>query len=281
MQDISKNSLVFRTNFNKVNKIMESLGFWLPLVFLFLSALFGTALKRRARDHCLKKLDRNKVILPYGAEDWQRGEVRIFAQGIELLYTEPQKQPFGKVNSLVIHPHEVEKIPFIIRPAPKEDTRAGVKWSKELFLIRNPSFTDKVFRVILNFYNMLRDAFGQAAQTIIGAMSKDSSVSKVKNADKRMNEIGSGLTELVPNAWEPILEKYRGQAIVVERKTSEGMVKEAGVLEDYSSKYLLVRQVAFKDSKIAKFVDGQGGGPKLYDVLYSRATTIIRNTLID
>jgi hypothetical protein len=128
---------------------------------------------------------------------------------------------------------------------------------------------------------MLRDAFGQAAQTIIGAMSKDSSVSKVKNADKRMNEIGSGLTELVPNAWEPILEKYRGQAIVVERKTSEGMVKEAGVLEDYSSKYLLVRQVAFKDSKIAKFVDGQGGEPKLYDVLYSRATTIIRNTLID
>ena len=64
-----------------------------------------------------------------------------------------------------------------------------------------------------------------------------------------MNEIGSGLTELVPNAWEPILEKYRGQAIVVERKTSEGYVKEAGVLEDYSSKYLLVAKLQFKDRK--------------------------------
>ena len=76
---------------------------------------------------------------------------------------------------------------------------------------------------------------------------------RVKNADKRMNEIGSGLTELVPNAWEPILEKYRGQAIVVERKASEGIVKEAGILEDYSSKYLLVRQVAVKESKINIF----------------------------
>ncbi len=112
-------------------------------------------------------------------------------------------------------------------------------------------------------------------------MSKDSSVSKVKNADKRMNEIGSGLTELVPNAWEPILEKYRGQAIVVERKASEGIVKEAGVLEDYSSKYLLVRQVAVKDSKLNIFTDGQRELPKLYDVLYSRTSTIIRNTLID
>jgi hypothetical protein len=150
-----------------------------------------------------------------------------------------------------------------------------------LVRIRNPSFKDKVFRVVLNFYTMLRDAFGQAAQTIIGAMSKDSSVSKVKNADKRMNEIGSGLTELVPNAWEPILEKYRGQAIVVERKAPEGLVKEAGVLEDYSSKYLLVRQVAVKDSKINIFTDGERELPKLYDVLYSRTSTIIRNTLND
>lgn len=281
MQDISKNSLVFPRNFHKVSQIMESLAFWLPLLFLFLSALFGTALKRRARDHCLKKLDRNKVLLPYGTDDWQSGEVRIFAQGIELVYNEPKKQPFGEVKSLVIHPHEVDKIPFIIRPAPQEDTRAGFEWAKELVRIRNPSFKDKVFRVVLNFYNMLRDAFGQAAQTIIGAMSKDSSVSKVKNADKRMNEIGSGLTELVPNAWEPILEKYRGQAIVVERKASEGIVKEAGVLEDYSSKYLLVRQVAVKDSKLKIFTDGQRELPKLYDVLYSRTSTIIRNTLND
>ena len=34
---------------------MDTLAFWLPLALLFFSALAGTALKRRARDHCLKK----------------------------------------------------------------------------------------------------------------------------------------------------------------------------------------------------------------------------------
>ena len=136
--------------------------------------------------------------------------------------------------------------------------------------------------MILNFYNMLRDAFGQAAQTIIGTMSKDSTVSKVKNSDKRMNEIGSGLTELVPNAWEPILEKYRGQRIIIERKTAEGLVNEAGVLEDYSSKYLLVRQVSIQDENLRQLIEGQKKTTSdLYDILYSRSTTIIRNTLKD
>ncbi len=136
--------------------------------------------------------------------------------------------------------------------------------------------------MILNFYNMLRDAFGQAAQTIMGAMSKDSTVGKVKNSDKRMNEIGSGLTELVPNAWEPILEKYRGRRILIERKTPEGFVNEAGVLEDYSSRYLLVRQVSIQDEKLRESIEGQQKKPgELYDFIYSRSTTIIRNTLKD
>ena len=45
---------------------------------------------------------------------------------------------------------------------------------------------------------MLRDAFGQASQVIVGAISKDTSLAKIKNSDKRMNELKSGLGELVP-----------------------------------------------------------------------------------
>ena len=69
---------------------------------------------------------------------------------------------------------------------------------------------------------MLKDAFGQAAKAIIGALSKDTSLSKVKDSNKRIEEVRSGLTELVPNAWEPILEKYRGSRVVIERKGTNG-----------------------------------------------------------
>ncbi len=78
---------------------------------------------------------------------------------------------------------------------------------------------------------------------------------------------------------EPILEKYRSRPIVVDRKATEGIVKEAGILEDYSAKYLLVRQVMIKVNEKEYFIEKTGQKPKFYDVLYSRSSTIIRNTL--
>ena len=68
--------------------------------------------------------------------------------------------------------------------APLPDTRAGVEWERELQRIRFPSFRNKVVRAALNFYNMLRDAFGQASQAILGAISKDSSVGEVKKCQQ-------------------------------------------------------------------------------------------------
>ena len=136
--------------------------------------------------------------------------LRVFAQGIELAYEKKRPEQLGAIESLVLHPSEVDGIAYLLRQAPAPDTRAGVEWDRELQRIRFPSFWNKVIRAALNFYNMLRDAFGQASKAILGAISKDSAMGEVKNANKHVNEIGSDLTDLVPNAWEPVLEKYRG-----------------------------------------------------------------------
>ena len=93
---------------------------------------------------------------------------------------------------------------------------------------------------MLTFYNMLKDAFGQAAKAIIGALSKDTSLSKVKDSNKRIEEVRSGLTELVPTHGNPFLKSTEGSRVVIERKLTDPFF-ESGVLEDYSSKYLLLR----------------------------------------
>jgi hypothetical protein len=259
---------------------MDTFAFWLPLILLFVSALTGTALKRRARDHCLKKFQESKVILPKGEGTWERGILRVFAQGIELTYGKVRSEVLGAIESLVLHPAEVDRVAYFIRPAPAPDTRAGVEWERELARIRTPSFFDRIIRANLNFYNMLRDAFGQASQAILGAISKDSSMGKVRNADKHASEVGSGLTGLVPNAWEPILEKYRGHQVVVERKTKDGTVKEAGVLEDYSAKYLLVREVIVRDKQLLDYLEEIGAAKDAKnDFLYARSISVVRHTV--
>jgi hypothetical protein len=119
---------------------MDSFAFWLPLILLFVSALMGTALKRRARDHCLTKFHGTQIILSDLNGVWHAGVVNVFAQGIELVFPEPREDNLGPVRSLVIHPNEVDKIPFFIRPAPQADTRAGVIWERNWPVSERPPF---------------------------------------------------------------------------------------------------------------------------------------------
>ena len=159
----------------------------------------------------------------------------------------------------------MKKIPYLIRPTPDPETRAGFEWSQEMHKILHPNFLQKTQRLILTFYNMLKDAFGQAAKAIIGALSKDTSFSKVKDSNKRIEEVRSGLTELVPNAWEPILEKYRGRRVVIERKGADSIIYESGVLEDYSSKYLLLREVVINEPELLKKISNSINKRKALD----------------
>ena len=108
------------------------------------------------------------------------GVLSVYAQGIQILYSQNIRQDIGMIDSFVLHPAEIEKIPYLIRPAPDPETKAALLWSQEMHKILHPNFLQKSQRLILTFYNMLKDAFGQAAKAIIGALSKDTPFRKSK-----------------------------------------------------------------------------------------------------
>ena len=90
------------------------------------------------------------------------------------------------------------------------------------------------------------------------------------------------ITGMIPNPWEPILEKYLGKYVCVERRNGSGLVLESGILEDYSNKYLLLRDVKFSESDLSTHVFECGGGNMdVHDVLYSRSESLLRYSLKD
>ena len=243
---------------------MTTLAFWLPVIFLFAAALLGAALKRRARDACLKKFQGDLVFLRRTDGLWRAGVLRPFASGLELLYDEPRKEASGLVSSLVLHQAEVDRLTRIARPTPAEDTRAGSDRRRILARIRNPDFFDRTRRASLNLYNMVRDAFGQSLNVIIGALS----------------EMSQSLTGVIPNAWEPVLETYRGRHVVVESGTADKPCKEWGILEDYSAKYLLVREVKMAEPPADEGAVRKGKAVRsgtVFDVLYQRSSALVRH----
>jgi len=259
---------------------MDTLAFWLPLFLLFFSALVGAVLKRRSCDHCLKKFEGSEILIPFDNQEWTCGKLSVFAQGIEVEISGKIELNGGRVLAKVLHSTEVDKIPYFVRQAPDPDTRKGMIWKNERKRLLHPPFLDRVRRSSLNSYNMLRDSFGQALKAILGSMSKDTKLGKTRDADKRLHEMQTSLTGLVPNSWEPILEKYRGKCVAIEREVDSVIISETGILEDYSNKYILLRDVHVSESVLADHLDELTvKKDRACDILYSRSHALLRYSI--
>ena len=209
-------------------------------------------------------------------QNWVCGTMEVFAQGIELRNSNQKGWGETMVHPHIIHAAELKKVSLIIRKSPPLDTKLGQIWQKERKRLVDPPLQNRIKRSVLNLFNMLKDSFGQTIKAIIGSMSKD----KRLGNDKRFGEMQGNLTNMIPNAWEPILEKYLGNPVVVERRSESELLMESGILEDYSSKYLLLRDVKLsanilnpEDDEFLSFDD------HACDVLYARDNSVLRFSL--
>jgi hypothetical protein len=68
--------------------------------------------------------------------------------------------------------------------------------------------------------------------------------------------------------------------VIIERKNKDEIVRDIGILEDYSSKFLLVRNVTIENQnfEISDNLQVIKSDSK-FDVLYARSSSVIRNTI--
>ena len=70
--------------------------------------------------------------------------------------------------------------------------------------------------------------------------------------------------------------------MVIERKGADSIIYESGVLEDYSSKYLLLREVGINETELLKKISQLQNKKSFgFDILFSRKIAIIRHTVDD
>ena len=109
---------------------------------------------------------------------------------------------------------------------------------------------------------------------IIGSMKKSTPMGKVSGADKRAGDIGNTLLGTVPNAYEPVLEKYLSKRVVIEMLEDGKVAEFAGLLQEYSGKYLLLRNVALQPD-----IEIDTPLPDRFDVIFPRNKAIVRHCL--
>lgn len=249
------------------------LDFWLPMVLLFFGATIAAIAARRKRDRCLKYFNREAVIILMQSGKWIWGRFIAYPKAMELVFDKPEKDESGHIKaSYVLYSPEVDGIKKIIQPPPKPGTKEHDRWQKEIKRIANPSVFRRLRRWFWNVFNTLRDAISQSLSMVIGSMKKATPMGKVSGADKRAGEIGNTLLGTVPNSYEPVLEKYLSKQVIVEMLEDGEVVEFAGLLQEYSGKYLLLRNVAFQPD-----VDIGTPLPDRFDIIFPRSKALVRH----
>lgn len=254
------------------------LEFWLPMALLFIAATITAIAARRKRDRCLKYFNREPVLILMQSGKWIWGRFIAYPNTLELVFEHPEIDSSGyKKASYVLYTPEVDGIKKIIQPPPEAGTKEHEAWQKEIKRVANPSLLRRFRRWVWNMFNTLRDAISQSLSMVIGSMKKTTPIGKVSGADKRAGEIGNTLIGTVPNAYEPVLEKYLSKQVIVEMVENGEVIEFAGLLQEYSSKYLLLRNVAYKPDIDIEF-DKQL--PERFDIIFPRTKALVRHCVV-
>jgi hypothetical protein len=231
----------------------SGLAFWAPFIVIFGAALVISVVQRYARDLCLMKFDDCHVLLQMKDGKWIWGTMQVHSKALEILYSQPRRTVTGdELLTHILYEQNMAEITFMLRPEPAPGSAAHARWLHEMEKLRHPPFWHRMKRDLRNLFNMLRNAFGESIAVVVGIVKQRTAVGKIAGVDQKATEAGQKLLTTIPASYEPILEHYRSREVTVESfkdvaNAAAGRTERIGVLEEYSDKFILLRDVVISD----------------------------------
>ena len=220
--------------------------FILTILMIFLGALVGMVLQYRARDACLKALDGFFVTLewPGGRQAW--GELDVFHNAVELIYPTPHPSGAHIETSFILYKPQFAELYALKRFHDELGEKNQARREKDILRSYNPNLFRRTRRRMRNFFNLTRDAFGQALGLFIGQAKKSTSSALLQTQDSRITSTAQQILGSGAAAYEPILEKYIGHRVVLE-VTHDGVRREyCGILKEYTGEFLFILDMVWE-----------------------------------
>lgn len=224
--------------------------FYFTLLFIFLTAIVTTVVTKWARDKCLKFFNRYHVTLERARGQTIWGRLKVFPTGIEVVYDHPYVDPRGrKKTSFMIYQQELDtQVLSLLRYHDELDPKARKARERQVRSSFNPGPFRRLWRGVRNFINTLRDAFNAAIGAVVGQYQKMNPGSTVLSSQgSSVTTIGQTLIGKLANAYEPLLEQYIGQPVILDVadpiNPNNATVEYTGYLADYTQQFIAIFNV--------------------------------------
>ncbi len=220
----------------------------ITILFIIFAAAVGAFIRKRSRDKCLKDFERNMVTLEDTAGKTIWGKLRVENTGLEFVYPEKQKDEDGHDEaSYILYKYEYPKIGVVVRfhDELSEDNKKARE--KKLEKTYHPDWDRRLKRKMLNVVRTVRDSVVEIVNLLISQAKKATPAGKMLTSqDKYVSQMKQELMGSVGTSFEPLLERYIGQKVVLEMIKGDKILEYCGVLKDYTAEFIEIMDVNYK-----------------------------------
>jgi hypothetical protein len=192
--------------------------FWFTVLVIFIVTILSALLRRLAKDKALKLFHEYHVSFFSERRATLWGDCLVYSQGIELLFDQvfTTRRKLNKSSALI---YEDEFAPMIcltrsvhgLHPHELEDRKRQIQRTFK------PNVFRKSKRWFRNLLNTMRDAITKTMNLVVGRFTGGNPAGAALAAQSGdINSLAGTFVNLAANAYEPLLERYIGQPVVVE-----------------------------------------------------------------
>ncbi|MHC4110333.1 MAG: hypothetical protein ACYSUY_04610 [Planctomycetota bacterium] len=231
----------------------------ITIIFIVLATAIAAFIRRRSRDKCLKDFAKNMVTLEEtsGKKIW--GKLRVENTGLEFVYptTHEDKQGHNEM-SYILYKHEFPNIAALIRYHDQLSERNKKEREKKLKKTYHPTLLRRLKRKTANVFKTVRDSVMEVVNLLISQAKKATPAGAVLSSqDKYVTQMKQELMGSMGASYEPLLERYIGNKVVLELIKGDKIFEYCGVLKEYTADFIEVMDVDYeaKEDEPAKKAD--------------------------
>ena len=213
---------------------------YVSILVILISSLIGVYVRSNSRDRCMRDFDEFKVTLEDQSGKIAWGELNVYSSGVELLYSSAHRDDQGHVeNSYILYENELATLNAIYRFHHELSPENQLRRTIEIRRTYQPNIFRRTGRALRNAVSTFKDAIVQTTSAVLGHRAAQQPQNLMLSQHQKLTDSGAQLlTVAVGNAYEPILERYIGQYVVLE-VLRDGTVEEVyGILKEYSARYI-------------------------------------------
>jgi hypothetical protein len=213
---------------------------YVSIFVILVTSLVGFYVNSRVRDRCLRDFGGYVVTIEHGADTVVWGRLRTYSAGLEVVYEAAHHDREGHdENSYILYDNELANLQAIYRFHDDQSPRGQRRRERDIRRTYRPSIYRRARRALRNLFSTFRDAVVQTTNALLGRRMQQSPQGAMLNQYQQLTSSGAQLLSgAIGNAYEPILERYIGQYVVLEIARGDAVEEEYGILKEYSAKYV-------------------------------------------